>query len=95
MDSTEYAASVLEIKNEAKNKLNALAKEYAISNSSVKVGDVVQDHIGSVSVEKITIYRSNPPSCIYYGLELTARGVPRKGKRTRMVYQVNLLKEKV
>jgi len=60
-------------------------------NNSVKIGDIITDHIGSIKVEKIFLYRSElEPSFIYSGKRYTKFNKPFKsGEKTR-IYQINL-----
>lgn len=91
MKDCEYKDRVRQIENESAEKLQALAKEYAFSNSSVKVGDVVIDNIGAVLVGKIQ-YTSVPglPQCVYTGIGLTRKLSPRKDGKKRQVWQSNV-----
>lgn len=45
-----------------------IAKEYALSKSKIKVGDLIYCDTGTVKVEEILINDSiSKPECIYYG----------------------------
>jgi len=87
---------IKEVKKKAKKEINDLKREYAFQHSTVVKGDIVTDHIGSVKVEVIRLHvgysGNDKPSCIYYGQELTKKGVPFKNGSKRPVYQVNLKK---
>jgi hypothetical protein len=71
----------------------ALETEYALSNNTVKVGDVFTDNLGSIKVEKIKVWPggfSKLPSCVYEGLVLKKDGTPTKRNVLRRnAWQVN------
>ena len=80
---------------ERNKKYESLNKEYAESNNSVKIGDFVTDHIGTIKVEKMSIYFDSmymSPSMVYNGTCYTKNGIPMKDKKSRSVYQNNLIK---
>jgi hypothetical protein len=72
-------------------KLN-VQKEYAISNNTIKVSDILTDHIGSIKVEKIGVYIGlNPfPECAYTGTVINKKGELDKKGTKRSIYQSNL-----
>jgi len=91
MDLEEYILREKEIRKEADDKLRELAREYAFSNSSVKVGDIVADHFCKIRVEKIRLwFDRRAPSCLYEGPELRKDLTPRKDGRTATVFQSNI-----
>ena len=73
--------------------LKALTEEFIMSNNTVKVGDIVTDHIGSIEVERIAPYevRFGKPVCQYYGKNLLKSGKQSKRDPYRTVYQCNLI----
>ena len=74
-------------------KLRQIKSEFALSNSAVKVGDIVEDHMGRLRVEKIgTSFTREFPQCVYYGVELTKKNDVKKRQSGRAVYQSNLAK---
>lgn len=88
---TEYDAQCLF------NKRN-LAKQFALSNNTVVIGDIITDHIGSIVVSKIsvsigslTMYGSMP-QCVYDGIELLKSGKENAKGKTRSVWQSNISK---
>lgn len=87
---------IKEIKERTEKEINNLKRKYASEHSTVVKGDIVTDHIGSVKVERITVHygynRDTEPSCIYYGQEITKKGVPFKNESKRSVFQINLKK---
>ena len=76
MDLERYKAKIGKINKEASDKKLRLNKEYALSNSHVKIGDIVTDHMGSVCVELIGIFNDRIPCCIYMGVCITKAGKP-------------------
>ena len=68
-----------------------LKRDYALSNSTVKIGDMVTDHMGTIKVEKVITWCRDIPSCVYKGKEYTKAGKPSKRGSTRNVYQINLI----
>lgn len=94
MTQKEYKERMISIERECARKKKDLNIEYAMSNNPYKVGDVVEDHIGKLKIER-TVIDSKPwdlPSCIYYGVELKKDGTPCKRQTNRAVYQDNILK---
>jgi hypothetical protein len=93
VDKEEFHTEIARLKAEHEKAIKSLRHKYAMENSTIKVGDTVKDHIGSVVVESIKIATSfnGLPQCIYFGLELTKKGVPRKDGCKRGVLQYNLL----
>jgi len=95
MDTGEYYERINTIDAEAKKKRLIVNREYALSNSHIKIGDMVTDHIGTICVESIGIYNSTRlPSCIYKGTCYTKTGKPFKSKDKRQAYQCNLVRNK-
>ncbi len=97
MELSVYRNELTKLKRGYDNKVGILERDYAFSNSSVKVGDIVTDHIGSVKVDVIlyAIVRDNDyPTCVYRGEELTKAGKARKKQSIRDIYQVNLKEAK-
>ena len=94
MTEDEYRSKVEELKKDHDKALKKLAIEFALSNSTIKEGDIVEDHIGKVFVERINVamnhYSSDLPLCVYYGSELRKDGLPKKNKNKRDVWQYNL-----
>lgn len=93
MTKEEYIKALEVLRKTAKLKEKQLHNEFALSNSSVKVGDIVTDHIGSVRVQAITttIPLCSPlPCCVYLGEVLNKNGKESKRKQSREVYQCNI-----
>lgn len=93
MTKEEYDAELKEIEIYNESQKLELAIKYANANNPHKVGDTVTDHSSTVLIDKIKVSRGifgGPPYCVYYGLELTKKLVPRKDKRRIAVHQINL-----
>jgi hypothetical protein len=93
MKVEEYISEKNILRSEHDHQVRDLDKKYALSNSSVKIGDIVTDHMGSVKVDKILIYSSSDyePCCVYRGIEYTKAGKPTKRGNKRDAYQRNLV----
>ena len=90
MNLDEYNEKIKHIEKQADVDKFKTAKEYALSNSTVEINDVIEDHISKIRVNTIKIYRSNPPQCVYEGIECKKDGTPTKRGKTRSVYQSNM-----
>ena len=90
MELIDYKAKLDEISEEVRKKKLRLNRDYALSHNTVKIGDMVTDHIGSVCVESISVFNDRPPSCIYTGICYTKAGKPFKSKEKRSLYQINI-----
>lgn len=92
MTLEEYKQRLSVLKQEAEKARLVLAKEYALSNNKVKIGDIITDHIGSIIVKKIFIEHAllTGPSCFYEGIELLKTGLPNKKNKLRAVWQSNI-----
>ncbi len=91
MTKTELEKQLHDLEQETEKKRKAILIEYANSNSTVKPGEIVRDHIGSVLVQKIGVYADrNNAQCMYTGIELKKDLTPVKKGTTRTVFQCNL-----
>ena len=70
-----------------------IMKEFAFSNNTVKAGDIIEDHIGSIKVELVQFCKvsSEFPECVYTGTELKKDRTPKAKEPQRQVFQSNLL----
>lgn len=95
MEYSDFQTKLKALKDEAKKKEQDLFIEYAYANNTLKPGDIVTDHIGSIKIEKISVhvsYLSEPkPMCIYIGIELKKDLTPTKVRKERTVYQSNIV----
>lgn len=62
------------------------------NNNSISIGDIVEDHIGRIKVERIGTYSNffGVPFHYYEGQELKKNGEPKKSGAVRTVYGENL-----
>ena len=91
MDIEEYKNKLAVIEHDYNKRKGALDRDYAFSNSSVIAGDIVTDHIGSILVESVKYTAGGSPACVYFGIELTKKMLPKKSGVKRKVWQGNLL----
>lgn len=93
MNKAEYLKRRAELNEEAKANRSKLAKEYVLSNTTVKVGDFVKDHVGTIKVERIAPsikgFAKDFPELIYFGTAYTKSGKPFKNGEKRNVYESN------
>jgi hypothetical protein len=91
MKLEEYKAKLSAIEIDAKLAKRAAAREYALANNTVRIGDTVTDHIGAIRVDEIKIYYFGTPQCVYVGVELRKDGTPTNQGKTRSVFQSNVI----
>ncbi len=95
MNKQDYLDGMREIHKESTKKQNELSVKYALSNSTIKVGDIVESKHTIVIVDRIQatfgVY-SNIPECVYKGEQLTKHYKPRKDGNKSRVYQSDLFK---
>jgi len=64
-----YQQKLIELIADHRAAIVQAQKDYANDTNLVNVGDIVEDHIGKLRVEKIGYYFSlEDPGCIYYGV---------------------------
>jgi hypothetical protein len=91
MNIEDFKMGITQINNVADFKKKALAREYALANNPVKIGDVVSDSSTTIKVEEIRVLIDwSKPSCFYIGAELKKDGTPKKGAVKNSVYQCNI-----
>lgn len=92
MTEEEYLRRLDLIKKAYEVDKRNLAIEFAKSNNPYKVGDVIEDHIGKLKIEKImvNIINYDLPNCNYYGVELKKDGTLCKRQTGRCIYQSNI-----
>lgn len=99
MTLEEYQEKLKKLKEEYNLRETDLAREFCMSNNTVKVGDIIEDHIGPIRVEQIQFTKresmlSTVPQCVYSGAALTKKLLPRKnGEQYRTVYATNMKKQ--
>lgn len=97
MTKEEYDKTKLTFENEHSKNIKSLGRKYAISNSTVKKGDILRDHSGIIEVDNIKwgfSYMSKYPMCIYSGIKLRKDLKPYKSGERDTLYQSNLTEVK-
>lgn len=93
MSKEEYDLKVRLLEKELKDKKLELAKEYALANNPIKVGDIITDHYHTIKVERIgtaIVIGSPYPACVYSGVQLKKDGTPRVNQDDTRMYQDNI-----
>lgn len=91
MEFEELKAKLAGIEEMANVRKKDAIREYCLVNNTVKIGDIVTDHLGSVKVERILVeYSLTRPQCVYVGSELKKDLTPRKDGSKRNVYAQNI-----
>lgn len=81
MKLEEYRASVRRLIEEHQWELAGLAKNFALANNPVQVGDIIDDHYQRLRVDKIQIAPRDVPTCVYTGVLLNKKDQPKmKGR---------------
>jgi len=94
MNDAEYKKALKAARMDYDRAVNKISTDFAFSNNTIKIGDFVTDHVGTVKVEKIGVYTglSQNPKCTYFGTCYTKKGAPYKDDKKATVYQKNVLK---
>lgn len=94
MTRQEYEQKKKILKQDYDHNLYILDREYAMANNPYKIGDIIEDHIGRIKIEKISFGYSFPhetPECIYYGIEVKKDNTPKKKQDlNRKIFQSNI-----
>lgn len=97
MTAEEYNQTIKDIEKTAEEAKKKVVIHYALSNNSVKEGDIVTDHKCTIRVDKVSVSRGRSyelPQCVYDGVILKKDGSDNvKGKRDT-VYQSNMTNHK-
>lgn len=95
MTRKEYDDQLDLIKQKYNNEINKLHRSYALSNNPYQIGDIIEDNIGHIKIEKIdVILYSSTPICRYYGPELRkADKLPKKNGCKRGIWQVDVIRK--
>jgi len=91
MTKEEFYKKRKAIQQEADERELELCKAYAYANNTVKVGDIISDHLTTIRVDGMGVYVG--PGSVgmrYLGPELTKAGTPRKDGRKACIYQSNI-----
>lgn len=91
---TELDNQLRKIEEDAVILKNKAIRDYCDSNNPYKRGDVFEDHIGKIIVDKIEYHKAySNYFCVYYGTELKKDGTPRAKNSKRWAYQNNDIKQ--
>ena len=95
MTQEDFKSRLADINAKYEQEKKHLYSQYAYENSTVEIGDIVEDHIGCGRVleMKVTYTRFETyPFLIYVCLEVKKDGTPKKKETFRDIYQVNVKK---
>jgi hypothetical protein len=95
MTTIEYIAKKKALTAKFDLERNLIAKEYAFSNNTIKVGDIIFDGHERMIVESIKyvtdqLFGDRLPCCVYKGKTLTKIGTIKKRNPDYLIYQFNL-----
>lgn len=84
-----------EILERARRDYNEACVEYLKSNSTIQVGDTIEDHIGKGVVKEIKyrlpdVTSNHYPDLVFLCDNLTKKGTISKREPTRHIYEINL-----
>ncbi len=97
MEKVEYEEKKKELLERHKKEVDSLFRECALANNPYKKGDIITDHVESISIEKISIYigsYTEMPSCVYYGPLVKKDGTPFKNGKKAQIFQSNIIIKK-
>lgn len=90
MTREELNIEIDRIENEAIDAKHKAISKYCFANNPYQIGDIFEDHIGKILIEKIRVSAFyGDPYCIYFGFELKKDGTPRKDGSKRWAHQTN------
>ena len=96
MDKTEFEKQKQVLKDTYEKGLVKLRNEFALSNNSVKIGDIISASSCTIKVEKILVakqsYFSDLPECRYKGKKIKKDGKFFKDNSDDIIYQGELKK---
>jgi len=85
----EALRDIEELRKKARVKLFI---KYANDNNPYCIGDIIEDHIGKIKIDEITIQihgTKNRSSCIYKGPKLRKDNTPFKDGSRESIFQTN------
>ena len=93
MTKGEYSLAMYAAKQLLHETEQRLMKEYAEANNNLSIGDFFTDRIGTIKIEKISLYAEREyPSVVYYGTAYTKKKQPYKSGEKRSAFQINEVK---
>lgn len=92
MNEIEYDSRMAILKEEYNKKCKGLRIDYVKGNTTIMMGDIIKDHIGSIRViaAGVNIHHSGYPEAKFYGTCLRKDLTPRKDKSKRWVFACNM-----
>lgn len=91
MTTNELEQALKQLESQHLKACNAVKVEFAMSNSVVRIGDIVRDRIDTIKVEDIEANISfKIPQCVYRGRRVKVNGEFHKSEEKRTVLQQNL-----
>ena len=85
-----YLQTLKEIESDYNAAKKTAAIQYANDCNIYNIGDMVEDHIGKLKIEKIGYHITwDSPECVYYGVRLNKNGTISKVEKSP-VYQSNI-----
>lgn len=94
MTKEEYEIAVKKVNDDSAESKNKLAREYAFSNNSIVIGDILLSRNATIMVDTIkfgTWFRSDLPECSFYGPKLKKDYTPYKNGDRENIWQCNVL----
>lgn len=87
MTKQELDARIDAIERKAYNEKQSAYRQYVAENAKYKIGDIVTDGTDTIRVEQVSFSVYREISIFYFGVALTKKGVPRKNREWRAVYE--------
>lgn len=93
MTIQEYNDKLKNLEDIYNNDCKLLALKFARENNPYKFGDIIQDSLTKIKIDKVRYTISNKvPICIYEGIKLNKDNSENKLKKRDVIYQTNILK---
>lgn len=97
MNKDDFTIKLNRIKAVYENSKKELRREYAISNNSHNIGDIVKSSSSIIKIDKILIgkvFDSELSECVYIGYELRKDFVPKKSGAKDTIWQSMVITNK-
>ena len=94
MEASEFQESFTRLLEEFEFNKRVLSRDYAFSNNTIKVGDIIKSARGSILVDEVKFtvsVRGELPYCSYWGWLLTKEGKLRKDGKRYIITQMEML----
>jgi len=92
MTKEEYIEKMKVINHNAEIEKQKVKQEYAFSNNSYKIGDIIKDHYQIIKIEKVNwvFAGGNYPECVYTGIKLKKDLTPFISGEKSQMWQSNV-----